>query len=258
LHPTRTQFFNHSGDFTKTEHARTVYTGNYVFTRKGLENFIPFADLKLRMAGPVLGRILKARLKNRFVSANLPLLHRRTISDARMNEFRSGISEDKETIDLSDEFHRQFWGDVMLFSIEKLIGSGYPDSQIELLEISGTVNEILKNIFNLYREQQAKADEKVLKLRQYLSDPGCWWNIRTEMKSAVNNFNLFCSFVENNFGVNSGCLKKLSAQINEGSQIKMIIKAIHSFHEDEYAWNELLKTDMKVTSVHKATQHISG
>jgi len=59
LHPTRAQYYLHRGNFTDTEKARTVYTGNYVFKTEGLRHFIPFASLKLRMAGPALGRILR-------------------------------------------------------------------------------------------------------------------------------------------------------------------------------------------------------
>ena len=53
------------------------------------------------MAGPALGRILRKRLNHKFVSANLPLLHKRTIQSGYSNEFRSGISENMNSIDLS-------------------------------------------------------------------------------------------------------------------------------------------------------------
>ena len=126
LHPTRTQLYTHGSAFTEMENARTVYTGNYVFRKTGLRHFIPFAGLKLRMAGPALGRILRKRLGHRFVSANLPLLHKRTTRTGYNNEFRSGVSEHLNSIDLSLEFNRQFWGDVMLFSIEKLAETRLP------------------------------------------------------------------------------------------------------------------------------------
>ena len=47
LHPTRTQFYLHRNDFTDTEDARTVYTGNYVFKTAGLRHFIPFAEFEI-------------------------------------------------------------------------------------------------------------------------------------------------------------------------------------------------------------------
>ena len=101
--------------FTATSAARTVYTGNYVIRPENLRYFIPFATLKLRMAGPVLGRILKMRLKHRFVSANLPMLHNRTVDSIGQSEYRAGVINTNQSIDLSNEFIRQFYGDVMLF-----------------------------------------------------------------------------------------------------------------------------------------------
>ena len=67
-HPTRKTFFHYENGFSTTTPARTVYTGNYVIKPENLDFFIPFATLKLRMAGPVLGRILNASLDGKFVS----------------------------------------------------------------------------------------------------------------------------------------------------------------------------------------------
>ncbi len=257
-HPTRTQFYNHTGNFTKTENARTVYTGNYVFNTKGFRHFIPFAHLNLRMAGPTLGRILKARLKNRFVSANLPLLHKRTLSDKYTDDFRSGISANNDSIDLSEEFFRQFWGDVMLFSIDALTESGNPDSAVELQKIKNTVNKIQEKFLYIYREQHNNTAEKILKLKRYLSSPGYWWNNRPELKDSASNFRLFCSLVEKNFGVNSRSFRKLSQQVREGSYTNSIIESIYSFYEDGHYWNELLKTDLTVPPDYHEFQNFSG
>lgn len=245
LHPTRTQFYKHLNDFSKTENARTVYTGNYVFNTEGFRHFIPFAGLRLRMAGPTLGRILKVRLKDRFVSANLPLLHKRTIPVKQIDEFRSGIFKKKEVIDLSGEFCRQFWGDVMLFSIDTLTESGYPTRGLEPQKISETVYNIQKNLWSLYKEEQTKAVKKISKLRHCLSELSRWWNIQAEMKNSVNNFNIFCSSAESNFGMDSVSRKNLSEQVREGSHTNMIVNAIHSFYEDEYFWNKLLGITQK-------------
>jgi len=245
LHPTRTQFYLHIGDFTDTENARTVYTGNYVFSTAGLRHFIPFANLKLRMAGPVLGRILRKRLNHKFVSANLPLLHKRTIQSDYSNEFRSGISEGKNKIDLSREFNRQFWGDVMLFSIEKLAEIGFPDARSGLPEITGITHDIQAKLWNLYKERQAEITEKKTEIARYLSQKRFCWNRVPEAQDAVKNMMLFCCIVENNFGADSSGMKMISEQIKEGSHITMIINAIHSFYESDISWNELLKSEIQ-------------
>jgi len=255
LHPTRTQLYLHRDDFTETENARTVYTGNYVFTPAGLRHFIPFAGLKLRMAGPVLGRILRKRLKQRFVSSNMPLLHKRTLQTNYNNEFRSGILADNSNIDLSLEFNRQFWGDVMLFAVEELAGLGYPDKRLGLSEITKTAYAMQDKLWNLYKERQAEIVEKTAGISNYLSNNKFWWNRGSETEGAVKNIGLFCALVENNFGVNSAGMKKISEQIKEGSYLTMIGNAIHSFYITDIAWNELLKSNLRMpaNSVTSAT-----
>jgi hypothetical protein len=80
-HPTRVTPYRHVDVQASLTPARTVYTGNYVLSPGALKYFIPFAGLQLRMAGPVLGRLIQASSGGAFVSANLPLLHRRTVEE---------------------------------------------------------------------------------------------------------------------------------------------------------------------------------
>jgi hypothetical protein len=241
LHPTRTQFYAHRNGFMATEHARTVYTGNYVITPAGIRHFIPFAALGLRMAGPTLGRILRGRVKEKFVSANLPLLHKRTITGNYMNEFRSGIVQQGNALDISGEFQRQFWGDIMLFTVEALTDRGYPERRLATPEIADTIRKVQDRIWKLYREHQSGASEKITRIRKYLSDPMCWWNRRGETRSSVENFVTFSALVEKNFGPDSEVIKKISDQIAEGSFTKKIMEAINSFYEEDRVWNELLE-----------------
>ena len=247
LHPTRAQLFHHREDFTETEDARTVYTGNYIFNRASLRHFIPFAGLKLRMAGPSLGRILRKRLKHGFVSANLPLLHKRTLQAGYGSEFRSGISAEDNLIDLSLELNRQFWGDVMLFTVEKIAELGYPDKRLVTAEITKAAHDMQAKLWGLYKKAQAEIVDKTENIGGHLTHNECWWNRGAGTENAVKSIRLFCSLVGYNFGVNSSGLKKISEQIEEGSYINMIINAILSFYETDITWNELLKASFAVS-----------
>jgi hypothetical protein len=239
LHPTRTQFYHHAGGFTRTEQARTVYTGNYVFTREGLRHFIPFADLGLRMAGPTLGRILKSKIRDRFVSANLPLLHKRTVPGAGA-EFRSGLRTEEEIIDLSLECCRQFWGDVMLFSVEALTSAGYPVARVNFEKIAGTVRNTRDRLWKIYREKFAAADERISRLRHCLSRPG-WWNGLRETEAAAKRFGRFCDLSESNFSTRSEGYQRLSQRMGEDEMLNRIIDSMRLYHEDEEAWGAALE-----------------
>jgi hypothetical protein len=193
------------------------------------------------MAGPTLGRILRGKIREKFVSANLPLLHKRTGAEDHINEFRSGVIHKGDALDLSGEFLRQFWGDVMLFSVEAVSEIGYPEKLLRTSEIADSVKKVQERIWRTYIEHQTAAAEKVLKLRHLLSDPTRWWNGRPETKSSVSNLLTFVSLVERNFGPSSKAIKTLSDQIEDGSSTKKIMAALNSYYEDERTWNEFLK-----------------
>ncbi len=50
-HPTRKSYYSDDDLLAGIQSARTIYTGNYIFKPEYLDYFIPFAALKLRMAG---------------------------------------------------------------------------------------------------------------------------------------------------------------------------------------------------------------
>jgi hypothetical protein len=246
LHPSRTQFYIHRGSSVETERARTVYTGNYLFRAGGFRHFIPFAGLNLRMAGPTLGRILKATLQEKFVSANLPLLHNRTFGDDYGNEFRSGVVAGGRDIDLSSEYLRQFWGDVMLFSVEALSDKGYPAERLPAEAISGVVIEVQEKLLGLYKEKQAETASRVSRVNDCIADPDRWWNKISDTGESLHNLRSFCSTTDHNLGARSSFLRRVSEQIADGSYLRRITYAINSFYEDERLWDELLKTEINV------------
>jgi hypothetical protein len=86
-HPTRLSFYGHADALHSVAAARTVYAGNYIFRPEALEYFIPFAALRLRMSGPTLGRLIRTEIGGRFISANLPMLHKRTVEATGQSEF---------------------------------------------------------------------------------------------------------------------------------------------------------------------------
>ncbi|MBL3529606.1 MAG: hypothetical protein JMN27_18170 [gamma proteobacterium endosymbiont of Lamellibrachia anaximandri] len=196
-HPTRKSYFSHEVDIHRITPARTVYTGNYIFNNSGLNHFIPFANLKLRMAGPVLGRLIRSELKDQFVSANLPMLHNRTVENTGQSEFRPGIEKKADSIDLSGEFERQFFGDILLFAIEKLAETGYPMQMPAKASIVKTLRSTEENILQQYTEKRAEILGKLEQLKTIFSNKDSWWNQSKALEPATENFNLFINNIGN-------------------------------------------------------------
>ncbi len=237
-HPTRKSYYEHQPLAESLVPARTIYTGNYCFRAEALRYFIPFATLKLRMAGPVLGRIIKAEIGNKFISANLPMLHKRTVDELGQSEFRPGIKRQETQVDLSGEYERQFFGDVMLFSIARLTDTGYPH---EIVEVEDTVRQIEDEMLQKYTTKHREIVVKIRALRQLFEAPGNWWQQGVEV--ARLNIATFLDNMEGNFGVDAKGFAMINSSAHRAERRQDIIDAILGYRNDRACWQQLLEQE---------------
>ncbi|MDP2171318.1 MAG: hypothetical protein Q8J96_12940 [Rhodocyclaceae bacterium] len=239
-HPTRVSHYVYADTLGTLQAARTVYAGNYVFRPSGLKYFIPFAALRLRMSGPTLGRIVKSEIGARFVSANLPMLHKRTVHSTGQAEFRPGVVAAAGAIDLHDEFERQFHGDVMLFSIERLAAAGFPQQVPAPAAIAATLDAVRADMQIKYNAQHADILEKLGRLHMLLNDPAHWWARPGAHADAADNFKTFVANVTHNFGAHSPCYARINAAENWEKWRPGLLDAIVSYPADCAAWRSAL------------------
>jgi len=243
-HPTRISYYCHDDVSRTVQAARTVYAGNYIFRRAGLKYFIPFAPLRLRMSGPVLGRLVKSEIKGRFVSANLPMLHKRTVRGTGQSEFRPGVCTqtcaETRAIELCDEFERQFHGDIMLFSIERLTALGYPQQQLPAEIVAATLASVQAEMQQKYNARRRDIVEKLGQLQSILHDPANWWNTSAEHAAAVENFNAFADNIARNFGTDSPCHDFINSTANWERWQARLFAAICRYPQESRAWEAAL------------------
>jgi hypothetical protein len=238
-HPTRITWYRHQPALDSVQTARTVYTGNYVFRPQALNWFIPFAPLRLRMSGPTLGRLMKAELDDRFISANLPMLHTRTLDDTGEAEFRPGVFTQAETIDLEDEFERQFAGDVMLFTVERLTALGFPQQALPSETIVATLDAVHADLALQYRARHARIVKKLDALTRMLSDPAHWWHAPAHAQ-ALEHFRVFLDNMQRNFGAESLSHACFASEENWQRWRQRQLTALIQFHADRTVWNQAL------------------
>jgi hypothetical protein len=238
-HPTRKTYYQHEDVLAGIKPARTVYTGNYIFKPEMLKYFIPFAPLKLRMAGPVLGRLIKADIGQQFVSANLPMLHKRTVQETGHAEFRPGISANTTAIDLSGEFERQFYGDVMLFSIEKLCAQGYPAHIPGQEVIAAVVTEMHQSMLRHYSEKRLTIMSRLIALKALLNKPEHWWNKSGKHSIAIGHFQGFIRNIEHNFSDSSASFKLINSDENRIKRHAEMITGLGNVASDRLAWSAI-------------------
>jgi hypothetical protein len=242
-HPTRQTNYEHQSLLDSLKSARTVYTGNYVLTADALQYFIPFPTLKLRMAGPVLGRILQARLGGRFASANLPLLHKRTLDELGQSEFRPGIDRDDQRVDLSGEFERQFYGDVMLFTIERLSREGYPFEPVTEDTLAEVLNETEASLRQRYTDKHEQIRARLNELQALFSDPQRWWNQDPTYTPMQQDMLYFIQNMQANFGVDSPAYRMIHSSDHRRRRLQVLLKAIRQLPQDRAEWMHTLVFD---------------
>lgn len=238
-HPTRIACYEADpADPLAIKPARTVYTGNYVCTASALEWFIPFAPLKLRMAGPTLGRLIRARIGERFVSANLPLLHARANEGEEAFEFRPGVERNEDRVDLSGELERQFFGDVMLFSVEALLAQGYPEN--EIAQTVTNIEAVEAAMAEKYLARRAATLARLKATQALFEDEGRWWNATPGSGEAKENFRRFFANLRVNFGEGAEGWKRMLDPAHRAGRRGEIAAALAGYAADRAAWKEAL------------------
>ena len=240
-HPTRVTPYRHMDVQASLTPARTVYTGNYVLTPGALRYFIPFAGLQLRMAGPVLGRLIQASSGAAFVSANLPLLHRRTVEETGSSEFRPGVDRSAPLVDLSGEFERQFFGDVMLFTVIDLVAQGYPEQLPAVDDIRAQVLATENSLRAHYAETRQRVLVRLDEFEDFLSTPAHWWNHENRSTQTRALFAQFAASLRANFGDNARAWQLLYDEDHRETRLAAIVAALVSYPDDRQSWERVLQ-----------------
>jgi hypothetical protein len=239
-HPTRVSYYVPDDPVASVQPARTVYAGNYVFRPAALEYFLPFADLRLRMSGPTLGRLVRAQIGGRFVSANLPMLHRRTVGGTAQAEFRPGIHVAAKGVDIGGEFERQFYGDVMLFSIERLTALGYPQRPPADDVRAATIDTVRAEMLERYNARHESIRAKLAQAEALLRDPARWWNGSSAHAAAVSDLGAFCDNVARNFAADAPACRRINSSDGWAKWRASLLGAIARYPAECATWRRVL------------------
>ena len=252
-HPTRVSYYQPDDLLGSVQPARTVYQGNYVFRPPALKYFAPFATLRLRMSGPTLGRIIQAEIGARFVSANLPMLHKRTVESGGQSEFRPGIAttahpkgtccaapEIAQVIDISGEFERQFYGDVMLFSIERLARENALRPPVDGDFVAKTLDAVRAELLEKYNRRQRVIVDRLQALDDLLHDPDHWWNNSPDHAATIAGFTAFAANLARNFGPDSAGHLRINADVDWARRRAELLAAIIRYPADRAVWEAQL------------------
>jgi hypothetical protein len=234
-HPTRSTGFVSTPIDASVASARTVYTGNYVLSATALRFAIPFAARRLRMAGPTLGRLLQAELGKRFVSANLPMCHRRTHQDSGRAEFRPGVRRAEGRVDLSGEYLRQFQGDLVLFSVEELVGQGYPE-RFEQDDARAAICATQRMLLVQYAQVRERLLQRLQRLQDRVAAAAVWFASDPRLQEAKRRLDSFVDQIDANYSPGATAVRQLhDPAFTQGLQ-EAILTGLLDYPRDQAAW----------------------
>lgn len=243
-HLTRKTVFSYGNGFGELTPARTIYPGNYIVNYEGLKYIIPFGHLRLRMSGPTAGRLIAAEINDRFASINMPHLHRRTTGAGLGDAFRPGVErtegDAQEHIDLSNEFERQFFGDLMLFTTEALVTQADIDKPFTKDCVVPVMEQKEKELLALYQQKHEAILKKNRKLHELVFNAGHWWLEAPELTGALRQVKAFIDNITHNFGEQSLAWQQIQSAAHRSERKQHIIEALVNYRTERDAWDRLI------------------
>ncbi len=246
-HLTRKTWFGYGKGFTRLTPARTIYPGNYIVNYAGLKYIIPFGHLRLRMSGPTAGRLIAAEIGQRFASFNMPNLHRRTTEAGLADDFRPGVEladeRDAHRIDLSNEFERQFFGDLMLFSTEELVKRADVNQPFAREVVEAVIAQKEAELLALYQQKHDAIVARNRQLNDLVFHAGHWWLHAGEHSPAITHaLRQVRSFIDNidrNFGAHAVAWRQIQSAEHRAARKRQIVEALMEYRAERDAWDGL-------------------
>ena len=195
--------------------------------------------LRLRMSGPTAGRLIAAEIGARFASANLPNLHRRTTEAGLADDFRPGVEMGGTSVDLSDEFERQFFGDLMLFATEQLVKRADVTQPFARDAVETVVGEKEAELLALYRQKHDAIIERSRQLDDLVFNAGHWWLNAPELDDALRQVRAFIDNIERNFGARAPAWRQIQSAEHRAQRKLQIVEALMNYRVERDAWDSL-------------------
>jgi len=235
-HLTRRTGFHYTGSFMDLSPARTIYPGNYIVDFGGLKYIIPFGHLRLRMSGPTAGRLIQAEIGARFASTHLPMLHGRTVTADLQAEFRPGVErQPDDAIDISDEFERQFFGDLMLFTVVAWLKENDLAGLSEAARLKPVVDRVENELLEVYAAKHRAVNDRIAELELWLAAPPHGW----QGAPALDKLAAFLRNMRSNFGDASPAWRQIQSRAHRDARKRQIIDALANYRDERAAWDAL-------------------
>jgi hypothetical protein len=143
------------------------------------------------------------------------------------------------SIDLSNEFERQFFGDLMLFSTEELVKRTDVNQPFALEAIEATIARKEAELLELYRQKHEAIAARNRQLDELVFKAGHWWLHSPELAEALRQVRAFIDNIERNFGEHAPAWQQIQSAEHRAQRKRQIVEALMNYRAERDAWDSL-------------------
>ena len=134
----------------------------------------------------------------------------------------------------------------MLFTIERITESGYPektfDKEFDKEKVTEILNDIEKSVNQKYMSKQLEIITKLNSLNDIFSCKDNWWHKNDRLNQAVVNIQSFIDNLNYNFSSNARGISLVNNLSHRKQRLETMLNAIVEFSQDRVIWTELLNS----------------
>jgi hypothetical protein len=163
------------------------------------------------------------------------MLHKRTTAEDE--GFRPGVEQQHDAaMDISDEFERQFFGDLMLFSVVEWF-KHYDLTQLADSErLQQVVDKVEADMLALYRAKHQAVNSRRCELETWVKTQQGWAGT-----PALYQITQFLRNIELNFGDEAKVWQQIQSESHRQGRKQQIVDALLHYRGERLVWDQLFR-----------------
>ena len=158
--------------------------------------------------------------------------------------FRPGVERTagtgQDSIDLSGEFERQFFGDLLLFTTEALVREADVRKPLAREDVGRIMDRKEQELLDLYQRKHETIVHRTRQLDELVFQAGHWWLDDPGQTRALQQVRAFLDNITRNFGEQSPAWRQIRSPEHRAERKQQLSQALLEYRAERDAWDRLL------------------
>jgi hypothetical protein len=139
----------------------------------------------------------------------------------------------------ANEFERQFFGDLMLFSTEELVKQADVNQPFAQDTVEAVIARKEPELLALYRQKHEAIVASNRQLHELVFNAGHWWLRAPGLALALRQVQAFSDNIERNFCEHALAWRQIQSAGHRAQRKRQIVEALMSYRAERDAWDSL-------------------